>query len=575
MRINAFAVVVEVAGNIFASQEVGLEELKVPDLGHFEYGAIAELPSLEQSEITNEEWRSAELSEAAPEAENDLDDLWDGIVPGFALETKLLSWETFVNPGEATHQSGYLSEAGNTAFDIATSILKSDARLPEEVSVIRNNVFLRSLFNLGLGRSSALFRYDGKRKTFARINTQHNISGLSQSSANSIIERLTHCGRLTRHLRDFVDRTYAASKAYPAKVALANTIATIINALEQRLTAISRDIQSVLQLQDVFERPHRMLTEVYDLARAVRNARTNEELSSLVYKRCQHCDQEPEWIRSMMLQILARVSQPWLELAEQWIGFKDDIGMHLEWEDTNFVDCVMPSEAPKNEDVDGPREVQYTYRVDKLPLFMTAEDGQTLFTLGRDLRILRTHHSDHPLARTTVARTQDVSFQWQNSWEDADRIATKAREFEAALSSAVRDHQRGECVIPAKETPNQSHSASTEVDTFDPFALPSAETVSSMPALPDELFDIIAANLSTESTDTGETLMDFSPPTAILPVLSFNPLLLAQQRILNAVMMRFFFSEVRSTTPSQSTTQLSPLRRWRFRLKAYSCPVRS
>ena len=538
---DAFTVDTTDSNNPFVSQEIAPEELKLPELGHFDYGALTDLPSLEQSEVTDEDWKAEAHPGPVETSKDHFDDLWEDIVASHAYEDQHLSWEAFQEQGPTEASSAYLSEAGKEAFDVALHLRRSHSKLPEEISVIRNDIFLRSLFDLGLGRSSALFSYDRKRKTFTPTQSGHSIAGLSFQSANSVIERLTLCGRLTRHLRDFVDRTYASGKAYPAKVALANAVATVVDALEERLTTSSRSIVSVLQLQEVFERPQRMLSEVYDLARAVRNARTNEELATLVYRRCQNCDQEPEWLRSLMLQILARVSQPWLELAEQWIGFKDDIGMRLEEEDTNFVDCEKLQDRVQSEEDHEQRELLYTYRPDKLPLFMTTEDGEMLFNLGRDLRILRTHHSDHPLAQTAVARERAMSLAWQHSWADVDRVAAKAKELELALKEAIKSHRDTPTHDFTTAVPGSADVSDKNDHTYDPFALPSFECDATANTVNDELFDLVAKTVINDITIMEDEIMDFSPPAAILPVLSFNPLLLAQQKILNAVMMRLFF----------------------------------
>lgn len=343
-----------------------------------------------------------------------------------------------------------------------------------------------------------------------------------------------------RHLRDFVDRTYASVKAFPAKVALATTIATIVDAIEMQLTTMSRQIESVLQLQDIFERPIRMVTEVHNLARAIRNASSNEDLASFVYQRCQHSDQEPDWLRSMMLRILARVSQPWLELAEQWIGFEDDIGLDIGLKDDIFVHRDMSSEDPKDETADDLHELQYSFRPERLPSFITSSDGKLLFNLGRDLRILRRHHPEHTFGNAVVAKEHRISLEWQHSWEDVDRVATKAKQYEAALVTAVKSAQRGTRLRINHDTFMASKTRAVETE-FDPFTIQGAEPKTANALMPDELYSMIIATLADDNTSTERPLLDFLPPTAIMPVLSFNPLLLAQQRVLNAVMVRLLF----------------------------------
>ncbi|KIW02284.1 uncharacterized protein PV09_06434 [Verruconis gallopava] len=541
-----FNVDVDSEDNPFISNAVAPEELKLPELRHFEYGVLDDLPPLEESLATDDECKREDFLEPEDDKRHDIDSLWEPIVENQVTnETRLLSWEAFQSPGIQEPASAYLSEAGARAFDAALFVREKGCQPDKEIIVIRNDVFLQSMFSLGLGRSSALFRYNPKSKQFELTDSHHNVSGMSKELTSSAVAKMGHCGRLVRHLRSFVDRTYASSKAYPAKVALANTIATVVDALESQLASESRNIASVLQLLDKFDRPHRMLTEVYDLARGVGNARSNEELASMVFKRCQHCDQEPDWLRAMMLEVLARVSRPWLELVERWVGFMGDLGLRNGVEDDTFITQEANFESDKEKNV--AQELRYSFNAKRLPLFVTPEDGQIMFDIGRDVRILRAHQPKHPLAQTRVAERSDITLQWQFDWQHVEQVAAKAKEFEAALAEAVQHFEQSE------PTSSKVESRATAVDEtrrneeecFDPFVLRDVDygyerSVMSV-RQPDALSDLIGKNLRGEQTQSDDALVDFSPPIAITPVLSFSPLLAAQQRILNAVMLRLFF----------------------------------
>jgi hypothetical protein len=200
----------------------------------------------------------------------------------------------------------------------------------------------------------------------------------------------------------------------------------------------------------------------------------------------------------------------------------------------------MSSEGSKNETGDDLSELQYSFQPEELPSFMTRNDGQLLFNLGRDLRILKMHHPDHALANAAVAREHHVSLEWQHSWEDVDRVTTKAKRYEAALKTAVKSAQRGSILRLRHDMFMASDGMATEPD-FDPFSIQGAESTETNTLMPDELYSMIIAALSEDNASTEKPIVDFSPPTAIMPVLSFNPLLLVQQRVLNAVMTRLLF----------------------------------
>jgi hypothetical protein len=194
--------------NPFAPQEVIQEELKLPELEGFQYGSLEDVPPLEESLATTDDGL---LGEATTEpGEEELRHLWYLVIddPPISSQIGLYSWEAFHEPNRREPPSAYLSEAGNAAFDVALYLQQKEIEPPSEISVIRNDVFLQSIFALGLGRSSALFRYDSRKKQFEQMDSEHNVSGLSKQSANSVVKKMTDCGRLIRHLRDFGDRTY-------------------------------------------------------------------------------------------------------------------------------------------------------------------------------------------------------------------------------------------------------------------------------------------------------------------------------------------------------------------------------
>jgi hypothetical protein len=248
----------------------------------------------------------------------------------------------------------------------------------------------------------------------------------------------------------------------------------------------------------------------------------------------------------MMLQVLTRVSQPWLELVEQWVGFKDGMDSQPGRQEGTFIASESLPAQSMTEEAGIPQELRYGFRPEKLPLFMSTEDGQRIFDVGRDLRILKAHHAEHPLARTQSAASNSVSLQWQFDWQDVDRVAAKAKAYEAALTSSIKAYREKKSDVAKLLMSDldivQPASAGSEFDPFifrgdDMFRIPSHHCSH----LPDELCHIISTNLSPVQPDLSPALVDFSPPTAITPALSFNPFLLAQQRLVNAVMIRLFF----------------------------------
>lgn len=129
-------------------------ELRLPDLDTFEFGPLPELESLDESSI------SIETAPLEPE-----EDVWEAAFElGPANKDVLFyTWEGFESGQHTESQTPYIAELGPEVFDAA---LASDEGKVSPGRVVKGDVLLLSLWNLGLGRSSILFQFNQKLKTF-------------------------------------------------------------------------------------------------------------------------------------------------------------------------------------------------------------------------------------------------------------------------------------------------------------------------------------------------------------------------------------------------------------------------
>jgi hypothetical protein len=518
------------SNNPYTSSTALPGDLKLPDLESFEYGPILDIPLPEESVVS--------LDPAQDDNEKDVWELAldDKGVEGTALH--LFSWEAFGQEGYVEPGVAYISEAGPEAFD---ALLQSQ-------KVIHSGIFLKSLFALGLGRSSVLFTYDTKNREFREEVSGRTTSGYSVEASQGLVSQIKTCGQTVRHLRDYVEKTYVSASAFPAKVALATAVSSILGALEQHLSESALSIRSLLQLQHAFDRPGRLLSEIHDTVKSMKSARSNEEMATLMFLRCQNCEQEPDWLRSVLLKILFRVSRPWLEIAEEWIGLRKDEGFHFgkEGQVATFVDW----DASTSDQSNTHPGLEYIYRPEAMPTFISPEDGHMIFSIGQSLRIIRAHHPDHPLAEPLKTLPEKPELEWTFEWKGVESIVEKAKEYESALADAVRIYGTGSShdgranepsfsSIPQLEY-NKNTVQASNVFAFDTIhdldALPSPD-----PPLPDELHDIILSSIiASPSNSTASNTVDFPPPISLTPLLSFTPLLTTQSRLLNAATIRLF-----------------------------------
>lgn len=515
------------------------EDLKLPDLDHFQFGPLESLEQLDSAAVSSVGEHKT-VHGAAPE---DGEDLWNLALDLWPAnkDVHYYTWEAFQTGGYEEPVSAYISERGDNVFDAAIQV-QAESSGRSAGTPVRSEVFLESLYALGLGRSSILFTFDDKKKIFIPNLEELRMTGCSLETSESLINKLLQCGTMTRRLKSYVDRTFALN-TFASRVAFATAISTILSALESQLSKAKPSIVSVLLVQQAFEQPYRLLVEIYDLVKALRKTKSNEELASTMYRRCQHYEQESPWLRDTMCEVLARVSRPWLEIVEQWIGFKQDRGSEFTAR-TAANSFVAAEDTGKNgaEMLD-----EYSYRSEKMPSFIMPEDGETIFEIGRSLRLLRKHHPGHPLSES-YTKNVDMSLSWQFGWSYLDSIVEKANKYHQSLTAAM------EAFGVKPHADRTRHAASTiepEVvsthlhETIDCWTFEikdAARRMDDLPSLsletPDRLFEIVSAIRRPSEALDSTGLTSFPPPLSLAAVLSFQPLVNGQARLVNAASVR-------------------------------------
>lgn len=467
--------------------------------------------------------------------------IWElALDPGPANgDVNFLSWEAFENPGHIASHPPYITESGPGALDAA--LLKDDQKVAAG-RVIRGHVLLQSLWSLGLGRSSLLFNWDEKLRTFVPAIPDGRASGLSPSSAKSLTNYFLMTGSTFVYLRSFVEHTFASSTSIPARVALATCVSSILTTFEDHLGRHSNDIPSLLQLQHLFARPRDVLVHIARIVDAVKYAKTNEQFSSILHHRVLESEEDNVHLRQLSVEILRRVSQPSMELLSEWIGIKKEQNIMPTAERGSFV--VVEGDAEDQ----GPPE--YSYNPEMMPRFVTPEDGNMVFETGNSLRFLKVHHPEHPLASMEKHGIQPPAIEWKFGWQDIEAISVKAKTYEDDLRAAILHSAQGSPSRIAKVIPPANSSISdivpgvevSEVD-FARYLQESAEAFDEIPGsksgtLPDDLQFLVSQLLSIQPSE-GST-QSFSPPVSLTFSLSVRPLLMAQARLVNATSLRLF-----------------------------------
>ncbi|KAF3039876.1 hypothetical protein E8E12_002330 [Didymella heteroderae] len=502
-------------------------ELRLPDLETFEFGPLPELDTIDEPSV------SIETPALEPE-----EDVWEVALDlGPANKDVLFyTWESFEKGEHIPSHTPYITERGPETYDAA--LAHDDSKTPVG-QVIKGHVLLQSLWNLSLGRSSILFQFNAKLKSFEPTIADGRASGVSMLAAQSLISRFVHLGNTFLYLRAFVERTFSAANSIPARVALATSISSILGTLESHLGSQSGNIASLLELQRLFTRPREILIHVARMTDSVRHAKSNEQLASILHHRLLEVEESDGYLRQISGKILGYVAAPSLQLMSEWIGIRQEQGPLPIHERGSFV--AVEDDNPEQ----GPLE--YVYRSELMPRFITPEDGSLIFDTGNSLRFLKTQHLDHPLSNLDKFDVRAPEMEWCFAWQDIEVVAKKAKDYEEALRSTLLQLAKGREVgrPRSSRSPNGSlkHQSDTYGSDLDRFFEQSIKEMNAQPGhseknMPDDLQHLLDAILKHQSQPIPNT---FAPPMSITSALSFRPLITAQAKLVNAATLRLFF----------------------------------
>lgn len=446
------------------------------------------------------------------------------------------TWEGFENPLHVERRTAYITECGPEAFDAA---LQADDSKISSGKVLKSYVFMQSLWNLGLGRSSILFEFNSKLKTFQPTVPEGRVTGLSPVAAQSLATQFIHTGNTFLYLRSFAARTFSSAMSIPARVALATTVSSVLFTLEEQLGKHCGNIRSLIQLQQQFSKPRDILLHIARMVDATQHAKTNEQLASILHHRLLELEDGDTDIRHLSSRIMCEVAKPSLELMAEWIGtMKEQDTMPVTSRDSFVV--VEPSPVDEN-------RPDYIYRSEMMPRFVSPEDGNTIFETGQSLRFLKTQHPDHPLVRLHDADVSAPGFEWAFGWQDIETIANKAKIYEHRLRASLLAYSSGSRIdaLPVRtlkhdtilmEERSMAHFESYFEKSMRELDAPPQHTLN---ALPDEIQLLIENVLSLEEGLRSHS--GFAPPLSLTSSLSFRPLIMAQAKLVNAATLRLFF----------------------------------
>jgi hypothetical protein len=467
-------------------------------------------------------------------------------------EPHFLSWDVFEDQAHEEPQTAYITEAGPRTFDAALAH-ESDILGVKNTKhlIIKSRIYAASLLAVGLGRSSVLFKWDEAEKSFIKRLDPIRISGCTGETTDGLLVTFINCGNVTRVLQLFVDRTYQAHRS-PGRIAMADAVSTLLSTLQSRLSIPASSVKSLLQLQALFKPVEALLASFHSIVLSAVKEKTDEAMLSKLFYEVQRLENRTESMREILLEVLIRVSRPFLDFVGEWMGTQKMAGLPLEKRGSGRSFVKVEDRNWVNEQGLEMLERDFILDVDKIPSFISVEDARTIFETGRSLRFIRTHHSDHPLAQEVVVLSATPpKLEWKFSWQDIEQVEAKALKYENDLAAVVKRFSQD---FPSPESQisevQEVNVASHHLDILgmrkeemEAHVLTSIAMLNDSPSMTgtsNKLSEVLD-NCLAGNNAASDNVSTFAPPISLTPILSFSPIIAAQARIVNGTSMRLFF----------------------------------
>ncbi|KAL8966039.1 MAG: hypothetical protein Q9183_003553, partial [Haloplaca sp. 2 TL-2023] len=503
-------------------------------IGPFAYGPIPDvIPS--DSSSTCSDGREGEGPDDV------LKDLWsakDVLDPLPQLDVK--TWGNFHDKSFKEPTNAFVSEAGPRVFD---AFLCHDGKEQGQGSLLQSDVVLSSLIQLALARDSLLFRYDEKEKVFKTVIEDMRMSGYSQESWGSLTYDFTAYGSSVRQAMTFARDVRNSKKASSTCIALASGINTILSALEARLNQPLADTQTVLGLQSLLEQPKILLKGITDTVEQVRSF-GDDSIPSMLFNLSQAVECSAPWCRPVFDQLMVRVSQPWMDSAEVFLGLRGADGLTT----TAIKSTVKSSRQLALLSTGGDSGASFEVGEQiwpHRPTFVSDELAKMLLETQQSLSILQESEPDNPLAHANrLSSLKPPSLQWYFTFEALDEIQAQTQAYESRVLQALKEFDASG-TSPLVEQPGDGDL----VQSIDCFSnLPShlstllKQIEDPLPSTVDPNSSSLAAAVCNSLDSTAPVPHHInSPPLSLSATLSLLPLFSTQSRVLAHSTLKLLF----------------------------------
>ncbi|KAH6631660.1 Spc98 family-domain-containing protein [Chaetomium tenue] len=490
-------------------------------------------------------------SEPEPEPESsttslDDDDFWLSPENDPVNPSLFRTWESFDDSGQE-QGSLFISEAGPAAFD---ALLASNREAGDIPDVLDAAIYCACLSNLALGRSSVLFSWESEKNSFVKTSPCLGISGLSLETVKAVDKLCLDCGNSARHLQAFAEGAYSVAST-PTRVALAGVVDRLVTAVRSELKNNSHGVGSILQLQSVVQPARSILLYFKGLVKKLAQETSDEGILSCLFQEAQASEYRDGLIEDVTREVLRVLSQPWIEFVEEWVGLRAEngIAMAKTGSSKGFVNIVdkmwIDDQGFELEEAD------YFLDEDRVPTFIPEDMARSIFETGQNLRFLREHHPEHPLARPDlVSLAMPPKLEWEFNWDAVSQLEARVNQYRNAVVRAVKGTLPG----TPQAAPSGANKRKYDVAELEYFGKDEAQVRENIlasirqldqslgnPEPRDELTRLLRNRLY-QTPETSHGPRSLTPHWTLVPLLSFGPVIEAQSVLINSECMKLLFS---------------------------------
>ncbi|XWW99499.1 hypothetical protein V2A60_007509 [Cordyceps javanica] len=465
------------------------------------------------------------------------------------------TWDTFEAGTTALHEPLFLSEAGASTYDAMLSWPTDPLNLKNiDVPVVQTKAYFSALLSLALGQQSLLFVRVQSGETFRPALPKFRISGYSHQVLAGLEDECRTCGIHMLDLRSFVQASYTG-EASPCRVALASAISHILRVVHKYVTVDKAQPSSLLQLQKTIACLAAIVKPLVRLNAHLQSDMCDHDILSAVFQHASLADADSLFIREMMREILQRVSRPWVEFLQEWIGTKAEQGIPLTKANLGAQKWFVKVDKEIYVDDFGRQIEDIDFRLDHscLPSFLPNDVAQSIFETGKNLRFIRTHHPEHVLANTQFTLSQKPpTMEWLFDWKTVSQVERHTKEFGVKMMKAANDYRLGSAY--RMDCSHHTSSPGTQGHKLMFFGVNEREMESRIQASIQRLGEPLKDKTSLDSLSMivrrqlDQSFSDNSgsgltPHWSLIPLLSFGAMVSAQGCSINQEHMRLLFAE--------------------------------